>query len=177
MRRLRFVYITTAAVLVGTVLAIASGTIVLVPANVPTTDTSVLIRVGTAAIVTANGNWDVCGGACPSDADGATNGSLGFCPGVAGDPAGELIGSVDGGNTFFAVGSGPTEVSSPGELLLGSNDCLIYDDNSGSITATIVLIPTDKDACKNDGWRTLQQADGTSFDNQGNCIQYVLTGN
>jgi hypothetical protein len=37
-------------------------------------------------------------------------------------------------------------------------------------------VPTRKSQCKNGGWRTLQRADGTSFKNQGDCIQYVNTG-
>jgi hypothetical protein len=36
--------------------------------------------------------------------------------------------------------------------------------------------PADKDACKNDGWKTLQRANATTFKNQGDCIQYVNTG-
>jgi hypothetical protein len=31
-------------------------------------------------------------------------------------------------------------------------------------------------ACKNDGWQDLTRADGTTFTNQGDCIQYVNTG-
>ncbi|SRR6266567_397058 len=31
-------------------------------------------------------------------------------------------------------------------------------------------------ACKNDGWQHLTRADGTTFKNQGDCIQYVNTG-
>jgi hypothetical protein len=31
-------------------------------------------------------------------------------------------------------------------------------------------------ACKNDGWQTLTRADGTTYNNQGDCIQYVNTG-
>jgi hypothetical protein len=32
-------------------------------------------------------------------------------------------------------------------------------------------------ACKNDGWQHLTRADGSIFKNQGDCIQYVNTGN
>lgn len=32
-----------------------------------------------------------------------------------------------------------------------------------------------KDDCKNGGWQDLTRADGTSFKNQGDCIQYVNT--
>jgi hypothetical protein len=38
------------------------------------------------------------------------------------------------------------------------------------------MIVTTKGQCKNDGWRTLFRADGTRFENQGDCIQYVNTG-
>jgi hypothetical protein len=31
-------------------------------------------------------------------------------------------------------------------------------------------------ACKNDGWKELTRADGSTFTNQGDCIQYVNTG-
>ena len=37
-------------------------------------------------------------------------------------------------------------------------------------------VPTNKAQCKKGGWRNLQRADGTSFKNQGDCIQYVNTG-
>jgi hypothetical protein len=37
-------------------------------------------------------------------------------------------------------------------------------------------VATSKDACKNGGWQTLRRADGSSFKNQGDCIQYVNTG-
>ena len=36
--------------------------------------------------------------------------------------------------------------------------------------------PADKDDCKKNGWKTLFRADGTPFNNQGDCIQYVNTG-
>jgi hypothetical protein len=37
-------------------------------------------------------------------------------------------------------------------------------------------VATAKDQCKNGGWTTLHRADGSSFDNQGDCIQYVNSG-
>src|SRR5690606_27872604 len=36
--------------------------------------------------------------------------------------------------------------------------------------------PQGKDACKKGGWSGLERADGSSFKNQGDCIQYVNTG-
>ena len=37
-------------------------------------------------------------------------------------------------------------------------------------------IVTSKDQCKNDGWQSVSRANGSSFKNQGDCIQYVNTG-
>ena len=35
---------------------------------------------------------------------------------------------------------------------------------------------TSKDDCKKGGWMGLARADGSSFKNQGDCIQYMNTG-
>jgi len=35
---------------------------------------------------------------------------------------------------------------------------------------------TDKDKCKKGGWQNMTRADGSSFKNQGDCIQYINTG-
>ena len=37
-------------------------------------------------------------------------------------------------------------------------------------------VATKKDECKKGGWADLTRADGSSFKNQGDCIQYVNTG-
>jgi len=37
-------------------------------------------------------------------------------------------------------------------------------------------VPLTKDDCKDDGWRNLVRADGSSFKNQGSCVSYVNTG-
>ena len=39
-----------------------------------------------------------------------------------------------------------------------------------------VPVATTKDECKSGGWRSLVRADHSSFENQGDCIQYVNTG-
>ena len=36
--------------------------------------------------------------------------------------------------------------------------------------------PTKAEECKKDGWRNLVRKDGTTFKNQGDCIQYVKKG-
>jgi hypothetical protein len=38
------------------------------------------------------------------------------------------------------------------------------------------VVATQKEACMSGGWQTLQRADGSAFNNQGDCIQYVNTG-
>ena len=45
-----------------------------------------------------------------------------------------------------------------------------------AIRFTAANPPLTKDDCKNDGWRTRTTANGQSFPNQGQCIQYVNTG-
>jgi hypothetical protein len=37
-------------------------------------------------------------------------------------------------------------------------------------------LATKKDECKKGGWAEMTRADGSSFKNQGDCIQYVNTG-
>jgi hypothetical protein len=37
-------------------------------------------------------------------------------------------------------------------------------------------IATNREQCKNGGWQTMRRADGSTFRNQGDCIQYVNTG-
>ena len=41
---------------------------------------------------------------------------------------------------------------------------------------TELLPPTKKNQCKKGGWMLLSREDGTTFKNQGGCIQYVNTG-
>jgi hypothetical protein len=36
--------------------------------------------------------------------------------------------------------------------------------------------PANENQCKNNGWLTVSRPDGTTFKNQGDCIQYVNTG-
>jgi hypothetical protein len=41
---------------------------------------------------------------------------------------------------------------------------------------TAYTVVTNKDQCKGDGWKSLARAGGSSFKNQGDCIQYANTG-
>jgi hypothetical protein len=120
----------------------ANVKVVKVPAGNYTTSTGITITPGTAAVIYAIGRADVCGGGCPSGPDGSSNGSVGINPGVEGQRAGLLVGSLDNGTSFFSVGPGPMVVTGSGPLSLGLNDGTNYGDNTGSYTAVIVLYPT-----------------------------------
>ena len=54
------------------------------------------------------------------------------------------------------------------EIAIGGNTTL-YDFEPYAVA-------TSKDQCKDGGWQTVNRANGSSFKNQGDCIQYVNTG-
>lgn len=62
--------------------------------------------------------------------------------------------------------------------LVSSVDALHFDTPTTSVTYDFepYHVATSKDACKDDGWRSVTRADGTSFKNQGDCVSYVNTG-
>jgi hypothetical protein len=101
--------------------------------------TGVTIPAGEYVTVTATGMWTVGSGnpSLTSDANGVPgkfNG--GYLDGTA--QAGTLIGSLDGGSTWFAIGAGPTNVSGPGTLILADNDYSTnFGDNAGTLSVTI----------------------------------------
>jgi hypothetical protein len=158
------------------------------------TDTGIYIPAGETVTVTASGTWSVCQLAvCTS----APNGD-GFPPGaplgaIRGSTAnnGVLVASTDAAATWTAVGSGPTVIAGRGELLLTANDTPpangtcgfsgptgCYSDNSGAVSAVITFnnVPTSTSECMNDGWRSLNDATGARFNNQGACVSYVASG-
>jgi hypothetical protein len=47
---------------------------------------------------------------------------------------------------------------------------------SVGISGTFAAPAGGKDACKNDGWRTVRKADGTASKNQGDCVSCVNHG-
>lgn len=68
-------------------------------------------------------------------------------------------------------GSGnPALTAASDALTLGYNgDCITYDFEPYKVAQT-------KDDCKLGSWQSVKRADGSSFKNQGQCIQYVNTG-
>jgi hypothetical protein len=82
---------------------------------------------------------------------------------VAANPNAVIVGG-------FGVNQGsgnPALIASSDILTIGSGgDCITYNFEQFEVA-------TDKDDCKNGGWRTLRRADGSSFKNQGQCVSYV----
>lgn len=66
------------------------------------------------------------------------------------------------GNTALLASSDVLKISYDGE-------CVTYDFEPYEVAAN-------KETCKNGGWKTLRRADGSTFKNQGDCIQFVNTG-
>ena len=62
--------------------------------------------------------------------------------------------------------------------LVSSVDALHFDTPTTDVTYDFepFHVATNKDACKDGGWRTLRRADGSSFKNQGDCVSYTNTG-
>lgn len=52
----------------------------------------------------------------------------------------------------------------------------LVDFNGTTYNFEPYQVAADKDACKNDGWKSLSAADGSSFKNQGACVSYVASG-
>lgn len=90
------------------------------------------------------------GGVCPTSPEGMPAGSTVF---------------------FIAVNIGDTSGNDTG---VGG-----YFDNANltvaGSTTTFDFEPSIND-CKNNGWQSLKKPDGSSFKNQGDCIQYINTG-
>ena len=99
--------------------------------------------------------------------------------GIAVNPA--LTGSsVNGTCNWWNSPTGPTAVSNPGgsgamvSPSVTYNPWLIAPAPGGSCLGGNV--PATANDCKNGGWTTHVRADGSTFKNQGDCIQYVNTG-
>jgi hypothetical protein len=85
---------------------------------------------------------------------------------VAANPDATILGGFG-----INQGSGnPALTGASDKLTIGyGGDCVTYDFEPYKVATT-------KDDCKVSNWQSFKRADGTSFKNQGQCIQYVNTG-
>jgi len=52
-------------------------------------------------------------------------------------------------------------------------DALMFNDTTYNFE--LANEPTNKDQCKNDGWKSLTNAEGKAFKNQGDCVSYFAS--
>lgn len=95
------------------------------------------------------------------------------CPAI---PANMDLLSPGSNIRMFALNVGDTSGNDVG--LDGYYDNVVVDLDSGVIIYDFepYEVATDKDSCKQGGWKDLRRADGSPFKNQGECIRYVNTG-
>ena len=76
------------------------------------------------------------------------------------------------------VGGFGVNQGSGNPALVTSVDALHFDTPSVDVTYDFepYRIATTKDACKDDGWKTLRRSDGSGFKNQGDCVSYTQNG-
>ena len=88
---------------------------------------------------------------------------------------------------FYTLSQLNTIVSQCSQLIgfgvnIGSNNPSydIHTDyvsfNGTTYNFELYEVATTKEGCKNGGWMNLKRTDGSSFKNQGDCIQFVNTG-
>lgn len=150
-------------------------------------------------------NFELGGGTYPHDLMLAQD-SAGDLAGSGGYPAGGAhvyawaidSGTVSGNTiSFTAHYTASADAVTPltimhvtGTIAADGSMSGVWDDNyqGGSRTGTwssasghatpilVIVVPTTKDQCKNDGWKSVTRADSGTFKNQGDCIQFVNTG-
>jgi len=84
----------------------------------------------------------------------------------------------DAGDANWAafVAAHPTWRVSDDVPFIVADDAGLWTVSNVHLGAADVKTATAKDDCKKNGWQDLTRADGSSFKNQGDCIQYVNTG-
>lgn len=117
-------------------------------------------------------NWDVSSGRFWSSNTVTCSG--GTIVGTPGGPATYTLTEVetlcpDAAVTGFGVNVGTYNPGYDVETDLVDFNGTVYDFEPYAAA-------TSKDQCKDGGWTTARRADGSTFANQGDCIQYVNTG-
>lgn len=85
---------------------------------------------------------------------------------------------VDGECNWWGSPSGPTSGSNPGGTGAQVGPNVDYTPWQIAPEGACIggNVPTTASQCKNGGWMTQVRSDGSTFKNQGDCIQYVNTG-
>lgn len=93
------------------------------------------------------------------------------------DPGATALDNCAGNLTGSIVATGTVNTFAVGTY---TRTYTVSDGTNTTIkTRTVKVVanpPTNKDQCKDDGWKNLTRADGSTFKNQGDCIQYANTG-
>ena len=83
-----------------------------------------------------------------------------------------LLAGIEYTNTGTIAANGSISGSSTG-------NCQTFTSPTGTATKIVVvlppIVPTTKDQCKKDGWKTLVDAHGHTFKNQGQCVSSVVS--
>jgi len=141
-------------------------------------------RLGIVWLVVAVGAATLA--ACERDFTGPDSGRLD----AASTNTGTIIALGPGGGTIEIdpeSGGGTIDFieTPPSGATVGSRVTFDIDDFSNPRSPVAVNlqllvvappVPATQDDCKNGGWQSRARADGSSFKNQGDCIQYVNTG-
>jgi hypothetical protein len=89
-------------------------------------------------------------------------------------PNATVLNSSTGGGVHLVVG-----FTSPSDQFDGNVDAFTIGVSGSNTTYDFepnLPPPTSKDQCKNGGWMSYTDANGTPFKNQGDCVSYVATG-
>jgi len=116
--------------------------------------------------------WDVDSGPMWSSRN-YTNGTCAVVAGAGGPPFYTLAALKLACPNAVAVGFG-VNIGSFNPSYNVESDLVRFNDTTYNFE--LYEVATDKEQCKKDGWKAVKRADGSSFKNQGDCIQYVNTG-
>jgi hypothetical protein len=121
-----------------------------------------------------------------TDADGTTE-SYAFIDAANCGQTGDMSGTVDlscpvfFGSTLYANWAAFAAANPTYRIATDAVPFVIADQPFRGTVSDVQLgqaedVASDKDECKDGGWEDMTRADGSSFKNQGDCIQYVNTG-
>ncbi len=135
----------------------------------------------------ANGSGTIYGAPLGSSGDLVTYDTMTGTPSTAAIltnapfPEGSIGAMAFSGSTLFGVNIDLTNaITRPSHLVTIDTSTAVVSDVGASIdyldALALATTRVSENLCKQNGWRSLTRADGSTFKNQGDCIQYVNTG-